>query len=259
MRSSKFLTPAVFFVFSISSVQAFSSAGVISHLEGEVFVNEKAAALGQNLEPKNKVSTKRGSTSVLLGNGTVVHLGSHSQITIQRYAQDDKLEDMALEMKFGRLRAVVATKKKSEPKNFTVKTRTATMGVRGTHVLIDSPEEGPESFLTVEGTAQVVFDSAAAGAAPTSISLKENETIRSDQRKVESISPSETRERVNTIVPARALSPQSPLNQGQPQRPPISYEVPPSMMNPGSEGQYLQRDPQLDPIHNVPVDVEFKP
>lgn len=130
--------------------------GVLSGVLGDVKLDNLQAKNGMPLKATSIVKTRNGKCTLLIGEETVVHLDKNSQISVAEYLKDNpQKEKLSLDLKYGRLRALVANKKNKE-KNFNIKTRTAVMGIRGTHVYVESPiGQGPPTFLTIEGTAEI--------------------------------------------------------------------------------------------------------
>lgn len=145
-------------IFSFSNlVFANTPIGTVSGVQGTVMVDGKPSNSGAQLFESSVVETKRGRCSLLIGSESVIQMGTDSKISVAEYAKKSKTEEkVALNLEYGRMRALVATKP-DKKKQFDIKTRTAVMGIRGTHVVIESPKEIslPPTFLTVEGNAEL--------------------------------------------------------------------------------------------------------
>ncbi len=142
------------------SAFAADSAGRVTNIKGVVLLNRVSAIEGQALAVGSVVETKQGKCTLLLGPETVMHLDVDSRLKITEHMLEEggAKEKTGVELDFGRTRALLRNKGPVQ-KSFNIKSRNAVMGIRGTHVYIDSPRDlkVPQSFLTVEGAAQLSF------------------------------------------------------------------------------------------------------
>ena len=126
----------VFFV--LFSHQAWSSIGSIVLATGKVDIQRAnqmiEAQTGSALEAQDKIFTRSGARAQLRFNDdTVITLGSNTEFGIDSFLNEGSNK---AEAKFniakGTFKAITGKVGKAAPQNFTVKTRTATIGVRGT-------------------------------------------------------------------------------------------------------------------------------
>lgn len=139
-------------------LSAESVAGYIGAADGNVMIDEKVGKVGSELRVGQSVRTGYGSrTTLILGKQNVVHLGENSTLKIQdQQVNGSNAESTQLELIQGRIRAMVK-QKTGLKKTFSVRARTVVMGVRGTHILMDNPENpaSPVKLHTLEGQAEV--------------------------------------------------------------------------------------------------------
>jgi len=161
--------------FSIYSLNSFADIGEISNARGEVMLNGKASKTGDKLKPGDQIQTKEGKCTLLFGKGSVVHLDQNSNFTVKSF--EEQKQSAEFDLKFGKMRALIQNKG-SNAKNFRFKTRGATMGVRGTHVYIDSPFDSnqPETFLTIEGVAGITLPAVSTNASAASTQRNSNQS-----------------------------------------------------------------------------------
>ena len=132
--------------------------GQIGMVQGEVFVDGKAVVKSAQVREGSTIEVKDGKATLLLGSGSVFHLAAQTKMQVKEFGiqADSKKEGGKIDLKFGRTRALVLNKG-TETKDIKINTRTATMGVRGTEIFIDAPQDTqrPVQFFTMEGLAQV--------------------------------------------------------------------------------------------------------
>ena len=177
----------LFFILCVLSFAAHAAGpvlekgiGHLTDLEGEVLVNGSPANENTTLSVGTVVETRQGKCTLLLGKETVMRLGEESKLKITEYLLKDseKKETSSVDLNFGRLRALLKTKTPTK-KSFNVRSRAAVIGVRGTHIVVDSPRDlsRPQRFVTVEGVADLSIASLKPSIPARAIALKENESF----------------------------------------------------------------------------------
>lgn len=144
--------------FSFASFPAEArSIGELAFVNGEVFVNQKKATDGMKVFEGSVVSTQEGKCSILLGKENVVHLDTHSKMKMTEFKGRDQA---TLDLEYGKTRALIQSLGDRKRKKFQFRSRNAVMGVRGTHIYIDSPQDtqAPQKFVAIEGEAELVFN-----------------------------------------------------------------------------------------------------
>lgn len=132
--------------------------GQVGLVEGEVYVDQARIKKGAPVREGSIVEVKKGKATLILGKGNVFHLSSDSRMVVSKFdaKPDTKEESAQLDLKFGRTRALILNNG-NEKKDFKIKARAATMGVRGTEIFIDAPRDTsrPINFFTLEGRADL--------------------------------------------------------------------------------------------------------
>jgi hypothetical protein len=149
-------------VMTVASARAQNSreaAGEILKLQGEVWLDGKAAAEGALLYEGSRVQTKEGFATLLLKNEEgLVQLGKFSAFVVEQYADRPDGDTRALlNLKAGAMRTLL--KKRPEGRQqFNLKSRNIVMGIRGTEVVILNPAEPSlaPTFAVIDGQAQVL-------------------------------------------------------------------------------------------------------
>lgn len=168
------LSLAIFPVFAMENSE--KSVGRLASVTGEVWLNDQPGKPGMKVSEGSRIRTKQGKCTLLLGASSVIHLDVETEFVVKEYHIQGKEENEAeFDLKFGRTRALIRNTGKK--KKFRFQSRSATMGVRGTHVFIETPKnvETPQTFLTIEGDASVAIPTAQG--APRSIQLKPRQAM----------------------------------------------------------------------------------
>lgn len=163
------------------------AAGEVVSVHGRVYVRQdaegkdKAIPLrpAQNVFAGDVINTASdGAIKILLKDKSIVDLGASSLFKVAGFKPNSGTDrEVDLDMKFGRLRVSVS-KKITGGGKFNVKTRAATMGVRGTEFVVNSAlgdaksgANAPKTDVTVLQGRVDVQAPASAGAAPKVNSL----------------------------------------------------------------------------------------
>jgi hypothetical protein len=137
-------------------------AGKVSYHSGEAWAlrDGERVALQQGVEVHSGdviVTTISGRAKFSMVDKSVVYVGRQSRITIDQYEmREGSLFSGSFNMLWGKVRFLV-TKLNSSRANFSVKTKTATIGVRGTQfaVMLDKPTKPkqlvPTTVMLFEG------------------------------------------------------------------------------------------------------------
>ncbi|MDQ1339942.1 MAG: hypothetical protein QG567_1098, partial [Campylobacterota bacterium] len=125
----------------------YASVAKIVAASGEVSVlrdkKEQKASIGFELEEKDTVFSKGASKAQIIFNDkTVITIGKESEFKIEEYLFEAKNEPKA---KFGfakgAFRTITGQIGKVAPDKFELKTKTATIGIRGTQILLQTGDE----------------------------------------------------------------------------------------------------------------------
>lgn len=127
-------------VFLLLSFSLFASVGEVIFIKGDVFVLRAGqltpASVGMKLEEKDTVTTRKNSiTRILFEDKSAVSVGSNSEFGIEGYMFDEKAANnntADFKVQKGIFRMITGKIAKASPERFKLKTKTATMGIRGT-------------------------------------------------------------------------------------------------------------------------------
>jgi hypothetical protein len=152
------------------------NAGQIGLVSGTVSVDSEPVKSGARVKVGSVIETGKGSKATLiLGKGSVFQIGPDSRMVVGEYGITPEQEELAsLDLKFGKTRALILNQ--GPKRELKIRTRAATMGVRGTEIFIDSPKEPaqPVQFMTIEGMAEVKL-----GETASPIPLPQNQALKS--------------------------------------------------------------------------------
>ncbi|MDD4507241.1 MAG: FecR family protein, partial [Sulfurospirillaceae bacterium] len=152
----KVLVLLIFFTHSA----LFASAGKVSLLNGEAYAQRDSQKIalqnGSILEEKDVIITAKGAqVQLIFEDKTVITLGSESEFKIEEYFNDAKAPKAKFKFGQGTFKTITGQIGKTAPENFTLETKTATIGIRGTIVggIIPPPSSpAPETIFCLSGT-----------------------------------------------------------------------------------------------------------
>ena len=115
----------------------FASIGKVSLLKGEASLERAGAVLSvkneMNLEEKDSIKTTKGSQiQLIFTDKTVITLGSESHFKVNEYLSEGSSPKAKFKFNQGTFKTITGKIGKSAPENFTLETKTATIGIRGT-------------------------------------------------------------------------------------------------------------------------------
>ena len=137
MKTLKILT-ITFILFFTPNIFA-SYVATITAIKGEAFIERDSekivATLGLQLEEKDTISTKENTkVQLIFKDETIISLGHNTNFSIQEYLFEDASEPIAKFGMFkGAIRTITGKIGKIAPDKFSVNTKTATIGIRGTN------------------------------------------------------------------------------------------------------------------------------
>ena len=119
------------------STTVFASVGKVSLLKGEATLQREAQKTplsnGASLEEKDIISTtKDAQIQLIFEDKTVITLGGESEFKIEEYFNDTKNPKAKFKFGQGTFKTITGQIGKTAPENFTLETKTATIGIRGT-------------------------------------------------------------------------------------------------------------------------------
>jgi hypothetical protein len=135
---------------TVSAVPGAQKAGVVKVVSGDVRVQGVQGVQGERpLKPGDPVfandrlvSGKQGAASVVLRDGTTVVLADNSQLEIQQFAFDATTQDgnILVSLLQGSMRMLTGLIAKVNPDAIQVKTKTLSVGIRGTDFIVETEE-----------------------------------------------------------------------------------------------------------------------
>ena len=140
----------------LCSISLFASIGKITAVNGQVSIERGGktieAKAGVELNQKDTVKSKASSNAQLVfADQTVITVGPNSSFGIDEYINDDKNPSAKFKAGDGAFKAITGKIGKLAPDKFKVETKTATIGIRGTRLIIISAA-GVETYACTKGT-----------------------------------------------------------------------------------------------------------
>lgn len=189
--------------------------GRIGLVSGSVLVDSVKVKTGAQVKVGSLIEVLGDSKATLiLGKGSVFQIGADSRMVVGEYGITSEQEELAnLDLKFGKTRALILNQ--GPRRELKIRTRAATMGVRGTEIFVDSPKDlkEPLQFMTIEGQADVRI-----GESNAPIPLPQNQSIRTsgngDSPSASSDAPVQvSQSQIKTTLSEGGLPPPPPPSQ----------------------------------------------
>ena len=155
-------TSSLFIVTALTTTSLYAGVGKITALNGLVSIQRSnstlAGSLGATLEAKDSVKTGQNSKAQLTFNDrTIITVGKESLFSIDDYLFDGTKESSTrFNIVSGSIRAMSGQIGKIAPEKFAVKTKTATIGIRGTNFIVDVEPSGASNILCTQGNILVL-------------------------------------------------------------------------------------------------------
>jgi hypothetical protein len=121
------------------SVVAFGNIGKVAASKGEATIHRggKSVAVKPNIDIilKDRLTTQKGGkVQVILKDETTITIGENSEYSFDSFSYDGTANsETSMQLKNGFFRAISGEIGKVAPKRFKIKTRSATIGILGTH------------------------------------------------------------------------------------------------------------------------------
>ena len=123
-------------------------AGIVKVVSGDVRIRdahgERALQSGDAvLENARFISAKDASASMVLRDGTTLVLGNNSQFEVQKFAFDATTQNGSIFVNLlqGSMRMLTGLIAKANPELIQVKTKTLSVGIRGTDFIVETEEK----------------------------------------------------------------------------------------------------------------------
>jgi hypothetical protein len=150
-------TSSLFIITALTTTSLYAGVGKITALNGLVSIQRSnstlAGSLGATLEAKDSVKTGQNSKAQLTFNDrTIITVGKESLFSIDDYLFDGTKESSTrFNIVSGSIRAMSGQIGKIAPEKFAVKTKTATIGIRGTNFIVAVEPNGASNILCTQG------------------------------------------------------------------------------------------------------------
>jgi hypothetical protein len=125
-----------------------SRAGIVKIVSGDVRVRdaqgERALKSGDAVfENTRLMSAKDSSASMILRDGTTLVLGNNSQFEVQQFAFDATTQkgNIFVNLLQGSMRMLTGVIAKVNPESIQVKTKTLSVGIRGTDFIVETEDK----------------------------------------------------------------------------------------------------------------------
>jgi len=118
------------------------------------------AKLGSSLQEKDSIKTHENTkVQLIFADETIISLGKNSDFSIKKYLFEDGKESIAkFGMIKGAMRAITGKIGKITPQRFSVSTKTATIGIRGTNFSIIIGTDGSHQVFCSYGKITVTYN-----------------------------------------------------------------------------------------------------
>ena len=146
------------------STQLLANVATVTALKGKAGIQRASdmipASLGSTLEEKDNILTQDNTKlQLIFKDETIVSIGKNSNFSISEYLFEDGQEPVAkFGMIKGAMRTITGKIAKVAPKKFTVETKTATIGIRGTNFTVIVREDGSYQAYCTYGTISVTIN-----------------------------------------------------------------------------------------------------
>jgi|GEM_PF-1986805 len=149
---------ALVFIIAIT-VAVFANVAKMSAVKGEVSIvrgdNTILAKSGTPILEKDIIKTKKRSKAQLIfKDETVITVGRNSEFKVEEYKFDGAKSKTTLKASRGFFKAITGKIGKVAPNKFKIKTKTATIGIRGTHFLGNITDDS-EAIACTKGAISV--------------------------------------------------------------------------------------------------------
>ena len=127
----------LFILLLLLSSALFANIGTVMAVKGEALVQRSGADVDAKagmglLEGDSIITQKQSRVQVMLKDNTVVTVGAKSNFSFEEFSLDGKNSKVSMKAKRGFFRSVTGQIAKLAPDKFKIKTKTVTIGIRGT-------------------------------------------------------------------------------------------------------------------------------
>ncbi len=141
------------------SFPLYAYVATVGAARGEVYAKHEGKLhslyTGDKVHKKDEIFTKKGMVQLIFKDETIVTLGENSRMKIEKYLYDSKPQAKFFFDK-GVFRTLTGKIGKIAPNRFKLKTKNATIGIRGTEILIKLLPNGEEYIACTLGAIEVI-------------------------------------------------------------------------------------------------------
>ena len=143
------------FANNVATVTAIKGSATITRGSSDI-----GAKLGSKLQEKDNIKTHENTkVQLIFTDETIISLGKNSDFSIEEFLFEDTQEPVAkFGMIKGAMRAITGKIGKIAPQKFSVSTKTATIGIRGTNFTIIAGEDGSHQVYCTYGKISVTYN-----------------------------------------------------------------------------------------------------
>ncbi|MEN9983744.1 MAG: hypothetical protein RI918_1713 [Pseudomonadota bacterium] len=134
--------------FAFAQTSPSAASGIVKIVTGDVRVldtqGERALKSGDAVLENSRLTTgKQSSASLVLRDGTTLVLSENSQFIVEKFAFDATTQNgsMLINLLQGSMRMLTGLIAKINPDAIQVKTKTLSVGIRGTDFIVDTEEK----------------------------------------------------------------------------------------------------------------------
>jgi hypothetical protein len=149
-------------VIFMTALSALFGVGAVEYVKGDVVIQREGewvgARKGIEFQSKDRFVTEKGTMARLkFDDGTLITLGSNTEFSVDSYLYEEDRTDSRARFSVGRgaFKAITGEIARIAPDNFTLKTNTATIGVRGTIVFGEVARGSADRFACPQGSVSV--------------------------------------------------------------------------------------------------------
>jgi hypothetical protein len=159
----KFFTKIILLVLSLSLSILAKDVATVTALNGEAFIQRDgtkiSVTLGIKLQEKDTIITsQKAKVQVIFSDETIITIGKNSNFSINEFLFEEDTEPVAkFSMLKGAMRTITGKIGKIAPEKFTVKAKTATIGIRGTNFTVNIEEDGTTNVYCTFGAISTTF------------------------------------------------------------------------------------------------------
>lgn len=147
----------------ISTLALYGEVASIVALRGEAYIlrdnKEIRLTMDSKLEKSDQILTKDDAKLQLqFKDNTIITVGKNSTLNIVDFAQDNNnKEKNSFAVKFGNgvFKSITGGIGKLNPKRYDIRTKTSTIGIRGTTIFVESAPQTPDKIACLSGLINV--------------------------------------------------------------------------------------------------------